>query len=266
MDIQNLEQGDLDLIPDLLPFGWEDEITKIASYTNSNFCFPIKVCTDKTIVGIGTTIIHNETAWLAHIIVHADYRHQKIGKLITQTLIETSYLKDCETIYLLATELGEPLYKKIGFETETEYVIFDSNGTHNEFEISENIVAINNAFKKQVLDLDRQVTGEDRVLLLEQHLLNGFVYLQGNEVHGFYLPDLGDGLIIATSGMAGQELMNLRLKEKDFGTFPIDNLIAADFMKQDNFKEVRSEKRLRLGRKRNWQPHNIYNIIGGNFG
>ncbi len=266
MEIQNLEQSDITFISDLLPFGWEGEITKIASYVSLNFCFPIKVCIDKKIVGIGTTIIHNKTAWLAHIIVHADYRNQKIGKLITRTLVETSYSKGCETIYLLATELGEPLYRKIGFETETEYVIFDSNGTNDRFEISENIVAIDSAIKEQITHMDRQVTGEDRALLLEQHLLNGFVYLQGEEVQGFYLPDLGDGLIIATSGMAGQELMNLRLKEKDFGTFPIENLIAADFMKQNNFKEVRTEKRMRLGRKRNWQPQNIYNIIGGNFG
>lgn len=266
MDIQNLEHIDINFISDFLPIGWEGVIPTIDSYTNSNFCFPIKVCIDKKIVGIGTTIIHNKTAWLAHIIVHPDYRNQSIGKVITQTLVDTSYSKDCETIYLLATELGEPVYKKIGFEMETEYIVFKSEGTNGTFMNSDNIVAINSGFKKQVSELDRQVSGEDRILLLEQNLSDGFLYLQDNEVQGFYLPNLGDGLIIATTNSVGQELMKLRLKSKGFASFPIDNLSAIEFMHQNNFNQVRTQKRMRLGKKRNWQPKNIYNRIGGNLG
>lgn len=266
MDIQNLEHIDINFISDLLPIGWEGVIPTIDSYININFCFPIKVSIDNKIVGIGTTIIHNETAWLAHIIVHPDYRNQRIGKIITQTLVDNSYSKDCETIYLLATELGEPVYKKIGFETETEYIVFKREGTNETFKNPENILAINNDFKKQILDLDRQVSGEDRILLFEQHLSDGFLYLQDNEVQGFYLPNLGDGLIIATTNSAGQELIKLRLKSKDFAAFPIDNVSATKFMRQNKFNEVRTQKRMRLGKKRNWQPKNIYNRIGGNLG
>ncbi|MEZ4888140.1 MAG: GNAT family N-acetyltransferase [Chitinophagales bacterium] len=266
MDIQNLEHNDINFISDLLPIGWEDVLPIIASYTNTKFCFPIKASIDKKIVGIGTAIIHTKTAWLAHIIVHRDYRNQGIGTIITQTLVETSYSKGCETINLLATELGEPIYKKIGFEIETEYLIFRCEGANEAFENSENIVAINGDFKKQILDLDRKVSDENRILLLEPHLSNGFVYLQDNEVKGFYLPNLGHGLIIATTSSAGQELMKLRLKSKDFNAFPIDNLSARELMRQNNFNEFRIEKRMRLGKKRNWQPQNIYAIIGGNLG
>lgn len=266
MDIQNLEHIDINFISDLLPIGWEGVIPTIDSYTDTNFCFPIKVSIDKKIVGIGTTIIHNETAWLAHIIVHPDYRNQSIGKVITQTLVDSSYSKSCETIYLLATELGEPVYKKIGFETETEYIVFKREGASEIFKNPGNIVAISNDFKKQILDLDRQVSGEDRILLLEQHLSNGFLYLQDNEAQGFYLPNLGEGLIIATTNSAGHELMKLRLKSKGFAAFPIDNVSATEFMRQNNFKASMTQKRMRLGKKRNWQPTNIYNRIGGNLG
>lgn len=266
MDIKKLEHSDINFISDLLPIGWESAIPTIEFYTKTNFCFPIKVTIDNKIVGIGTTIIHKETAWLAHIIVHADYRNQSIGKIITQTLVDNSYSKGCETIYLLATELGEPVYKKIGFETETEYLFFKREGTNGSFKNTENIVAFNNDFKNQILNLDKQVSGEDRILLLEQHLSDGFLYLQDNETQGFYLPNLGDGLIIATTNSAGQELMKLRLKSKDFASLPIDNFSATEFMKQNNFNKVRTEKRMRLGKERNWQPTNIYNRIGGNLG
>lgn len=266
MHIKKLEHSDINFISDLLPSGWESVIPTIDFYTKTNFCFPIKVSIDNKIVGTGTTIIHNKTAWLAHIIVHAAYRNQSIGKIITQTLVDSSYSKGCQTIYLLATKLGEPVYKKIGFETETEYIVFKKEGTNETFRDSENIVAINNDFKKLIWDLDRQVSSEDRILLLEQHLSDGFLYLQNNEAQGFYLPNLGDGLIIATTNSAGLELMKLRLKTKDFAAFPIDNVGATEFMRQKNFNEIRTEKRMRLGKKRNWEPKNIYNRIGGNLG
>lgn len=266
MDIQTLEHSDINLIPDLLPPGWEGVMPTIDFYTNSNFCFPIKVSIDKKIVGIGASIIHKDTAWLAHIIVHPDYRNQSIGKLITQTLVESSNSKCCDTIYLLATDLGEPVYKKVGFETETEYLYFKGEKAIGAFTNSENIVAFNSDFKKQISNLDRQVSGEDRMLQLEQHLSSGVVYLQDNDVMGFYLPSLGDGLIIANTNSAGQELMKLRLTSKDFASFPIENVSATEFIHQNNFKEVRREKRMRLGKNRNWQPSNIYNRIGGNLG
>jgi N-acetylglutamate synthase-like GNAT family acetyltransferase len=266
MDIQSLEQIDVNFISDLLPIDWEGIIPTIEYYINTSFCFPIKVSIDKKIVGIGTTIIHNETAWLAHIIVHPNYRNQSIGKLITQTLIEHSYSKSCKTIYLLATELGESVYKKIGFEIETEYVVFKREATSVMFKSHENIVAINNDYKKQIMDLDRHVSGEDRILLLDKYLLSGFLYVQDNEAKGFYLPNLGDGLIIATTDSAGQELMKLRLQSKDYAAFPTDNTNATKFIRQNDFSELRIEKRMRLGTKRNWQPENIYNRIGGNLG
>lgn len=266
MDIKNLDHSDINYISDLLPIGWESVIPTIEFYTETNFCFPIKVTIDSKIVGIGTTIIHKETAWLAHIIVHADYRNQSIGKIITQALVDISYSKDCETIYLLATELGEPVYKKIGFEAETKYIVFKREGTNDSFKNTENIVPFSNDFKNQILNLDKQVSGEDRISLLEHHLSDGFLYVQDNETQGFYLPNLGGGVIIATTASAGQELMKLRLKSKDFASLPIDNLSATEFIKQNNFKEVRTEKRMRLGKVRNWQPTNIYNRIGGNLG
>lgn len=266
MEIQTLEHSDINFISDLLPIGWDSAIPAIEFYTKANFCFPIKVSIDNKIVGIGTTIIHNETAWLAHIIVHPDYRNRRIGKIITQALVDTSNSKGCNTIYLLATELGEPVYKKVGFETETEYLYFKGEKTIGTYTKSENIVAFNSDFKKQISNLDRHVSGEDRMIQLEQHLSSGFVYSQDNDVKGFYLPTLGDGLIIASTNSAGQELMKLRLRSKEFAAFPIDNINATEFMLQNNFNQVRTEKRMRLGQKRNWQPTNIYNRIGGNTG
>ncbi|MEP7265617.1 MAG: GNAT family N-acetyltransferase [Bacteroidota bacterium] len=266
MEIEILHHSDINLISELQPAEWYDIMPTIDYYTKTDFCFPIKITIDKKIVGIGTAIIHNDIAWLGHIIVHPENRNQGIGKLITQTLIDIVQLKNCDTIYLIATELGEPVYKKSGFETETEYLFFKDIKTVGAFTIFKNIVAYTDNFSNQLSHLDKQVSGEDRMFHLEQHLSGGFIYLQDDIVKGFYLPTFGEGLISAITDSAGLELMKLRLTTKETASFPVDNVTATEFMHQNNFKEYKTAKRMRLGTKKNWKPAYIYNRIGGNLG
>lgn len=266
MNIQALEHSDINLIKELQPEGWPDITPIISFYVNSSFCFPIKISVDEKIVGIGTGIIHHDVAWLAHIIVHPDNRNQGIGKLITQHLVNSSKAKGCDTIYLIATELGEPVYKALGFETETEYLFFKDIRAPESWKRSENIVSFTEDFKTQIAKLDQQVSEENRFFHLEQYLADGYLYVQDDEVEGFYLPRFGEGLIIANSSAAGLELMKLRLKTKNNAVFPIDNVIAAAFMRENHFKELKIAKRMRSGTKRKWQAANIYNRIGGNLG
>ena len=234
MEIKVLDHNDLPSIIDLQPEGW-DIMQTIAFYTSANFCYPIKLTDANIIVGIGTTIIHHDVAWLAHIIVHPDYRNQGIGKLLTETLVERARSEYCDTIYLLATELGEPVYKKIGFQQETEYVSFKGGKINEQTIHSKNIIAYDNDLETQISIMDREVSGEDRKFHLEPHLSSGFVYVDGSEVMGYYLPTFGDGLIIATNDSAGQALMKLRLTTKDFVVFPKDNEHATAIMHQYNF-------------------------------
>lgn len=266
MEVQLLQPNDLAHIPALLPPGWDTALPAIQFYITSDFCFPIKVSIEHKIVGTGTAIIHHDVAWLAHILVHPDHRNQGIGKLITEYLDEMAHAKSCDTLYLLATELGEPVYRKIGFETETEYLFFKGEKSIDITILDECIVKYSSAYEKQIIDLDHQVSGEDRMFHLKPHLSSASVYVVDNIVEGYYLPTMGDGMIIATTNASGQALMRLRLTTKDFAVFPIDNVNAATFIQQHPFTEVRRQKRMRLGTKRNWQPEHIYNRIGGNLG
>lgn len=266
MQVQPLEQIDLIHIPDLLPPGWDTAMPSITFYTTSHFCFPLKVVVDRVIAGTGTAIIHKDVAWLAHIIVHSDYRNQGIGQFITRKLVDIAKAKNCVTIYLLATELGEPVYSKVGFVPETEYLLFKGEIQSDKELISKHIVACTPDFKKQISLLDRQVSGEDRMFHLEPHMSSGYVYLEKDKVIGYYLPALGDGLIIASTKEAGQELMRMRLTSKDFAVFPKDNIPATEFIQLHHFKETRRQRRMRYGQHRKWEPAMMYNRIGGNLG
>ena len=168
MDIKPLEQSDVPFVFELQPPGW-DIMSTIDFYTKADFCFPIKATIDDKIIGIGTTIIHKDVAWLAHIIVHDQYRNQGIGRLITQTLMERADAERCETIYLLATEMGEPVYTKLGFEAETEYVSFKGEKITKE-PADNTIVFYKSDYANQISLFDRQVSGSQRSFHGEQHL------------------------------------------------------------------------------------------------
>lgn len=266
MGIQPLTDNDLHSLADLQPEGWQDIVPTIRFYTGNDFCFPVKVSINDTIVGIGTTIIHHDIAWLAHIIVHPAHRNKGIGKLITQSLVYLSKINRSTTLHLIATTFGEPVYEQVGFETTTSYLFFKDIKAAGQWTISKNIVPFKDDFKAQIARIDREVSGEDRLFHLQQYLGNGYVYLQDNQVAGFYLPDCGEGLITATTDQAGIELMKLRLAKKENASFPADNLAAAAWMEAHGYKAFKTAKRMKLGLEKAWQPANIYNRIGGNLG
>ena len=265
MIITAIDYKEISSLASLQPEGWTDIVPYFDFYTKSHFCYPIKVTMNNEIVGTGTTIVHNEVAWLAHIIVHSDYRCRGIGQQITQTLVGIAEAKNCSTIYLIATEYGEPVYRKVGFIVETEYLIY-KNVAQKDWIISGNIKPYKEKYKQQFMVLDRDISGEDRMVHIEEHLANAMVYHTGNKVQGYYLPTLGEGLIIASSEMAGIELLKLHLKHNSRVAIPKENNAAQHFLQETGFGEVSVIKRMRLGNERKTQLANIYNRIGGNVG
>lgn len=250
----------------LQPADWGDIIPFFDFYTKSTFCFPIKIVVENKIAGVGASIIHNEVAWLAHIIVHPEYRNKGIGQLITQALVKIAVSKNCATIYLIATELGVPVYKKAGFETETEYLVFKEITIAGGPEVSGKIKRYDAVFKEQVLNIDRSNSGEERLSLYENYLQSGFVYCEGQTVEGFYLPAFGNGPIIANTQSAGIALLTLHLKSYHHVILPIDNKTAVDFLYSQGLKQFNTIKRMRLGKYRPVKFSNLYNRTGGNKG
>ena len=266
MQVLALEYDEIDLISDLQPEGWNDIRPNFDFYLQSSFCFPIKVVIDDTIVGLGATIIHNDVAWLGHIMVHPDQRGKGIGQRVTQSLIDIAKQNKCETIYLIATKLGVPLYEKLGFITDTEYLFFKDINFDKELLISDQVIPYKQEFKDEISNIDKMATGEERMMHLEDALENGFVYINNHKIEGFYLPALGDGLIVANNSSAGLELLKLHLRSNEKVIFPVDNSLATDFLHNNGFKQYDVAKRMRLGNIRPFKPENIYNRIAGYIG
>ena len=266
MHIQSFEPQDVLYLAELQPAGWNDIRPAFDFYCQTDFCFPIKVTTNHQVVGVGAAIVHHDTAWLAQIIVHPAYRNRGLGTLITQTLVDSPSVKNCETIHLIATDLGAPVYEKLGFVTDAEYLFFKNIQSDPAWTISPNIKPFTDRFVEEVAALDRQISKENRMFHLKMHQTESWVYVADHRVQGVYLPTFGEGLIVANTPVAGLELTKMRLKSKDYACFPAGNRRAKNFLYQLHGKEFRTAKRMRLGQKRDWSPTGIYNRISGGLG
>lgn len=264
--IEEFTAEDLSRIPSINPPDWKDISPHFIYYLLSDFCFPLKLEIHHKLVGIGSAIIHNDAAWLAHIVVHPDHRNKGLGNLITKRLLEIAEEQKCKSAHLLATDLGFPVYIKQGFIEDTDYIIFKQPEADFELDISENIIGIKDKHKEAIRDLDKRVSGEDRFFRLEEHFNSAKVYFDDNRLQGFYLPGFGEGLIVAENPIAGIALMQQRLLDNDIATLPVDNLEAIQFLKSLHFTPQRTLKRMYLGEKRIWEPQNLYNRVGGYVG
>ena len=164
--------------------------------------------------------------------------------------------------------MGEPIYKNLGFEVNATYVFYkrESAGT---FRKVSNVQEMQKKDFPAVKNLDKEVTGEERFQFIERFLTTGWIYSNNKSdgIAGFYLPDLGGGLIIARTADAGLELMKMRLNRgKTTAVVPAANKIAREFLSSEGFKEFRTSSRMTLGNDVVWQPTMMFNRATGYSG
>jgi GNAT superfamily N-acetyltransferase len=265
VSIQPLTAKDLEHVTPLQPEGWGDILPSIQYYCASDFCYPLKATVDGALVGIGTAIVHGKTAWLAHIVVHKDYRNKGIGTIVTNSLIDLVNTSSCKTILLLATTLGEPVYRKFGFQVEAQYLFFD-HGTLPPAESSPHIVEYHQKYEDIIFKLDYNVSGEDRKRLLKEHSAETKLFVEHGELIGFYAATLGEGLIVAENCDAGFALMKLKFANNTNFCLPENNEAGINFLTRHGFKVYRKASRMILGENIVWDGKKVYSRIGGNLG
>lgn len=264
MNFEPVTFHDLKDIKSLQPPDWPDIIPYFQFYLNAGFCFPIKCVNNNELLGVGASIVHGRTGWLAHIIVHPSQRNNGIGTKITEKLIDSLRHSGCETLLLVATRLGEAVYKKLDFKKDGDYVFF-RDGKIPEAAKSL-IVDFKTDYEKELLALDLSVSGETRARVLQPHIHTARLFVRDGKVNGFFMPSLGDGLIIADTPDAGIELLREKLQHTHINILPEANEQANEFLIKNGFTEFRRGIRMWLGKKLHWQPEKIYSRIGGNMG
>jgi GNAT superfamily N-acetyltransferase len=271
--IRQLLEPEIHQLKNFSPEDWHLDLPRLISFHfGHSYFYPVAAELDNKIVGCGICMIHGSIGWLGTIIVLPEYRKQGIGQNITRTLIEYCRSKGCTSQLLIASEMGEPIYRRLGFEIDASYVFYRRDSIVPIRHIS-SVRELKQEDFLSIKKLDREMTGEDRFQIIERFLSTGWIYATDTSIDvkgsiaGFYLPDLGGGLIIARTTDAGLELMKLRINRgKTTAVVPQTNTVAREFLTSEGFREFRTSPRMILGKTVQWQPAMMYNRATGYCG
>lgn len=267
--IQPLQSSDLEQIPCFQPPGWNDVAALFRLHFGWDYFYPVKAMLNGEMVGIGELMLTPNTAWLGNIVVQPEFRERGIGKLLTQHLLDEARKRDKKLQLLLATIEGAPLYEKLDFQIQGAYHFFKKQPEFKGLQdISNNTYLYREDYFEAILELDARATGEDRSDILRRFLSTSHLYLNDNQaLEGFYMPALGDGLIVATTPTAGRSLLRLReMQGKFFITIPTQSEDALAFIHKNGYTSYRKAIFMRNGKMKTWQPEMIYSRVGGYLG
>lgn len=133
--------------------------------------------------------------------------------------------------------------------------------------LSQHVMPFQEKHFSGIIELDKEVSGENRERLLTEHLINAQVYFKENSVQGFYLPDLKEGLIIADTQEAGTALTAVKCSTIEKITLPSENDTGIKFLEDNGFtRTAKKGTRMVYGEAIHWEPKKLYSRIGGNLG
>lgn len=225
MTIRTIRPSDIPGLNHLPPLDWKFDYEQfLKDFAQENFFHAFVLVEKEKIVGTGNVLLKNGVGWLANIIVEKNYRRRGLGFKITKYLVDFLNSQGCKIQLLLASELGKPVYKKIGFRTITNYRCFDVNLLQETVQ-SDAIRKLTAADLKKVAVLDQQANGENRNHLIYKFSKNGLGYFaQDQSLLGCYLPSFGRGMVLAKSELVGIELLKIKHGKNNQRTLlPIEN-------------------------------------------
>jgi len=268
LNIRPLHPEELPRLKDFAPPDWNTDLSAtFAFHYGRPYFYPFAAELDGELVGCANGLWTGNAGWLGNIIVLPEYRGHGIGLAVTKHLVDFFHAKGCASQILIATKMGEPVYRKLGFETVSNYIFLKAKQPV----IAPETTGIRSIAPEDcgaIYRLDNSITGEDRRLFLERFLPSGWVHESApGVVDGFYLPDLAQGPVVAENDVAGQVLLAYKLSHgSQTVVIPEANQSALNYLLEHGFQETARAPRMILGRDADWHPEHVYSRGGGYCG
>jgi GNAT superfamily N-acetyltransferase len=221
---------------------------------------------DGELVGVAASAHFGASGWVGGVAVTPERRRAGLGGALTEAVV--AHLRDrrAGTVQLLATELGRPVYERLGFAAETEYRTL--TGPPSPAGAAGTPAAVVRAGRPgdraAVLALDRQATGEDRGRLLGALWPAGGMVAGGaGAPRGFHLasPWRSGGATIATDPEAGLALLEAVRRggaEELSVSVPAGNRTGLLALEAAGFQRRSVTTRMRLGPPLPWRPEAVF--------
>jgi ribosomal protein S18 acetylase RimI-like enzyme len=131
-------------------------------------CTVLVADADGEVVGTGVATHNGPVAWIGTIWVASGWRGRGLGTALTEAPMAAAEAAGARTLVLVATSAGQPMYERLGFAVQTEYVTLEAPGRGaGPGTATPRIRAFRPPDLATMAALDRAATGEDRAHLLE---------------------------------------------------------------------------------------------------
>ncbi len=261
LTIRALTSADLPLLKSFAPPEWNSDLSVVfGRHFGQPYFYPIVAQYDGVVVGCANGLILGKAGWLGNIIVLPEYRKQGIGRALTQELVKFFRDKAIQHQLLVATDMGEPIYRKLGFQVVSYYIFFSHTSALPTTGALSSVRALLPGDENVIFALDKAITRESREAFLRRYLYGAWVHQDpSHRLDGYYLPALGTGLIVAANDAAGLALLRHKVGHGgNVCVVPDQNRVAVDYLRAHGFAETSRAPRMALGGDIAWQPEHVY--------
>jgi ribosomal protein S18 acetylase RimI-like enzyme len=258
-ELRDLELPDVPALATFAPENWRMALDAVLLQHVSRSYFCARVGLDRNgIAAMAQGIVTGSAGWLGNIIVRPEARNRGLGRRMTLDMVDVLRARGCSSLVLIATELGEPVYRKIGFRRTGEYLFLKVPPVS--LSPTSAIRRLEPSDADEVLRLDLMATGEARDDLLAPHLGAGWGHLDPHgALDGYFLPSFGAGPVVARAPTAGCALLEFKhaLYSRD-AVVPSGNSAALRFLMEHGAEETLRAPRMALGDEVAWHPEWIF--------
>ena len=226
------------------------------------------------VVGTSVATRYANTGWIGHVFVRPEFRGHGLGTRMTSVAMAVLQRAGCPTILLAATDLGRPIYERMGFQVESHYHEMRGTALPRTTELAPYRPLLPSD-RAALAELDRQVSGDDRGPILTRFqdfawgvfrngsLAGSAVTLPWGGAWAALLPGTGKAeteafaRLLRTAGSIGPEVVLYP---------PDENKPALDLLRDNGFEELRTIPRMVLGKRSEWQPAALWNPMSLGLG
>jgi GNAT superfamily N-acetyltransferase len=258
---------DADLVPavEVIRAGnWGDRRESLAFFLTHPRSYPFVAESDGAIVGTSVATHNGNVGWVGLVFVAPALRGRGLGRDLTSVTLRCFEDLGCRSVVLAATDLGRPVYERLGFKPDGEYVVFKGT-SRREPVFDPRLRPLSYADLPAVNALDARVSAEDRSHLI-QTAPEGWVLDDGTTIRGFALrtpwgsgpviaPDPDDGALFVEHLRSRGKALEMRI------TAVAQNSAAVAHLERVGFNEERRVQRMVLGEPVAWQPDHMWTIF-----
>ena len=221
-------------------------------------------CCGDQVAGTATSVSFGRSGWLGSVAVDQAWRGRGLGAAVSKAAVDYLLEAGVETVLLTATDLGRPVYDRLGFVDEgISYGIWERERPH--LPAGSSADRVRPGLIEDAVAYDAKATGEDRREFLE--VFADRVRVPGGPGQSGYSIALpwGGGPVIATTPESAQVLLTdmVTATEAMRLAFPERNTHGAELAASMGFRLTRRVSRMRLGPPvSGYRPEMIYNVWG----